>query len=624
MRLAAIAEQLGTAAVAFVGVVALEAANGGYFPNTWAWGTLALASLLVAALVVRRAVAFGFTSLALVGGLVAFAAWSLVSSAWTSSGSPTFEAERVLLYATVAALVVCAARTALVPWLAGGALAAIASVDVYSLATRLYPDRLGSYDATAVYRLSTPIGYWNGLGIVSAIGIVLALGVALRGKTVIARAAAALPLPVLALTLYFAYSRGAIISLAAVMLILLAVDARRLQLLTAGALVVAPSVPALVAAVHAKGLGTQGAPLATAAHEGRHVAHVLLVCALAGAALSAGIALVEPRIRVHRAVRLAYGGLIGGAAVVAVVVALVLAGGPVHVVSRAWDHFKAPPVGVSAGTNEVKRLYSLSSNGRLDLWRSAWRDAQAHPWLGSGAGTFDQWWLQHRPYSAHVKDAHNLYLQTLAEVGPFGLLFLVLGLGAPLVAGLRARRNPLVPFILAAYCAYLIHAAAEWTWQLAGVTVPAIVLGATLVVAARDEARPVGDGLVRRVAPVAVAAAVGVLAFFMVLGNVPLTKATNAADTNRWADSAREARKAIRWLPWSAEPWRLLGEAELAQGRRAPARAALEKGLAKEPKSWQLWFDLAAASRGREAKAALAQASRLNPKSPEIATFRNP
>ena len=118
---------------------------------------------------------------------------------------------------------------------------------------------------------------------------------------------------------------------------------------------------------------------------------------------------------------------------------------------------------------------------------------------------------------------------------------------------------------------------------------------------------------------IAVACATAVLAFFMILGNVPLTNAISAADSSRWTDSARQARKAIRWLPWSSEPWRLLGEAELAQRNRAAARVALRKAIAKDRQSWQLWFDLAAATDGAASKAALARASQLNPLSTEIA-----
>jgi Flp pilus assembly protein TadD len=71
-------------------------------------------------------------------------------------------------------------------------------------------------------------------------------------------------------------------------------------------------------------------------------------------------------------------------------------------------------------------------------------------------------------------------------------------------------------------------------------------------------------------------------------------------------------------MPWSAEPWRLLGEARLAVRRPAPAEAALREALAKDDRDWLTWFDLAAATSGAERRQALARARRLNPRSPEI------
>jgi hypothetical protein len=174
-----------------------------------------------------------------------------------------------------------------------------------------------------------------------------------------------------------------------------------------------------------------------------------------------------------------------------------------------------------------------------------------------------------------------------------------------------------VPTALAAYVAFLVHAGADWDWQLVGVTLPAIFLGASLVVAAR--ATPGPPRRLLRPVGIAVAGATVVVVFFMILGNVPLTKATSAADSGRWAESARQAQKAIRWLPWSSEPFRILGEAELAQRDRVAARAPLRKALAKDGQSWQLWFDLAVATDGATSQAALARASHLNPLSTEIA-----
>jgi hypothetical protein len=165
-----------------------------------------------------------------------------------------------------------------------------------------------------------------------------------------------------------------------------------------------------------------------------------------------------------------------------------------------------------------------------------------------------------------------------------------------------------------------VHAGADWDWQLAGVTVPAILVAAAAVAATRGEEIP-SRSMIRPVA-VGAACAVGVLAFFVVLGNVPLTQAGSAADAADWSRSARQAHKATRWLPWSGEPWRLIGEAELARQQKPAAAADLRKALAKEPDNWQLWFDLSAATTGAESRRALAHAARLNPLSPEIVEFR--
>ena len=529
-----------------------------------------------------------------------------------------FEAERVLVYATGAAAVLLMARNRDFPLLLGGVLAAIAVIDVYSLGTRLFPDKLGSFDSTAQYRIAAPIGYWNGVGLLSVIAIVLAVALAAQGRRVVARALAAASLPVVSMTLYFTFSRGSLIVLALAVLVVLALDGRRLHLVTASCLVLAPAGLSVWIGSRSASLGTLGTSVTAAAHDGRRVAAVVVVAAAASAGIVVLLHVFGPRITVGRLGRRTYGAALAALAVAVVLVALVQVGDPVDAARKAWRSFNAPPIAVHVGTRESKRLFSLSSSGRIALWKGAAGEAGAHPWLGGGAGSYEAWWIAHRHSQLRVRDAHSLYMQTLAEVGPFGLALLVLALGMPLAAGIRARRLPLAPAALAAYVAFLIHAGADWDWQLAGVTLPAILLGASLVVAARTTHRRPPRRALRPVA-IAAAGATGVLAFFMILGNVPLTKATSAADSAHWAESARQAQKAIRWLPWSSEPWRLLGEAELAQRDRVAARAPLRQAVAKDRQSWQLWFDLAVATNGATSQAALARASRLNPLSPEIA-----
>src|SRR5437868_5843482 len=79
------------------------------------------------------------------------------------------------------------------------------------------------------------------------------------------------------------------------------------------------------------------------------------------------------------------------------------------------------------------------------------------------------------------------------------------------------------------------------------------------------------------------------------------------------------ARRAASLQPWSAQPLRVLGEAQLQQGKLAAARRSFRSGLAKTPHDWLLWLDLALASPRRDRPAAARRALALNPRSTEIA-----
>ena len=59
-----------------------------------------------------------------------------------------------------------------------------------------------------------------------------------------------------------------------------------------------------------------------------------------------------------------------------------------------------------------------------------------------------------------VRDAHNLYLETAAELGLVGLALLITLLAVPIVSA-RADRDPQVTAALGGYAAFLVHAAFE-------------------------------------------------------------------------------------------------------------------------------------------------------------------
>ena len=74
--------------------------------------------------------------------------------------------------------------------------------------------------------------------------------------------------------------------------------------------------------------------------------------------------------------------------------------------------------------------------------------------------------------------------------------------------------------------------------------------------------------------------------------------------------------------PWSSQGWEALGQAQLEQGMLVKARQSFRQGIAKDPHNWNLWLDLAFASRGKEKHAAALVALRLDPLSPEIAAVK--
>ena len=359
------------AALAFAAVVLLSFADGGFFPNAWRAGAIALAcvgGLAVLAWEPRRPTR---GQALVVGGLAAFAVWAALSAIWSiDPDASLLDAQRTLLYvaAAAAALLVRGALLA-------GTLAGVVVVCVYSLVERLVHGEPQPPDPTQGTLLHEPLGYANGLGGLAALGIALAVG--LLGRQLVLLAAVVVPLVI---TLVLTGSRAAMIA-------------------------------ALVGATVAAGFGW-GSPRA---------ARVVVAVAAAGLAL----ALVLPA-----------GSLADDLAP--------------HAGPRAW------------------------------YWHVAWGEAAESPVVGRGAGTFALSWAAEQPVPESARDAHSLYLETLAELGLVGLALLALALAPPLVAALR---RPVVPAAAGAYVAFCLHAGLDWDWELPAVTVTGLLCGCALLVA---------------------------------------------------------------------------------------------------------------------------------------------
>src|SRR5581483_8652730 len=164
-----------------------------------------------------------------------------------------------------------------------------------------------------------------------------------------------------------------------------------------------------------------------AIHGGHRLIVALVLLAVLGAGLALLFAIVERRWSPVRSARLAYGALLVLALAVSIAAVTVHWGSPPTLAKRVWHSFEAPP---RSTANLNQRLFQFSSNGRLDLWRSAINEYQSAPVAGTGAGTFEFWWQQHRTQAAQVVDAHSLYAETLGELGIVGLALLLLALVA--------------------------------------------------------------------------------------------------------------------------------------------------------------------------------------------------
>src|SRR6266516_1063548 len=381
-------------ALGALGVLGLGAAHGGYFATSWGWCVLALAAVLVWSLSVRTIGRPTVTEAALVGGLLLLCVWYALSTVWGNGASSIDESARALVYAAGAAAALSLARRSSAATLFAGALTGASGIAVYALATRLFPDRVRAFDSIAVYRLSTPIGYWNALGLLCAIALLLALALVASAGSPARAALAAAPVPVLLATLYFTFSRGSWISLAAGLALALALDPRRLRL-TATALVV--GVPAAIGVF----VGSRSAALthlhaaaARAAHDGHRLALLIVVLVLVSAALGAAMTVLRGRLSLPAHASRVYAIVLVGLAVAAIAAGLVRLGGPGSAAQRVWHSFASPPPKTQVDLQ--KRLFSFSGNGRADLWAAAWHDFQAHPLVGSGAGSYEGYWLAHR------------------------------------------------------------------------------------------------------------------------------------------------------------------------------------------------------------------------------------
>lgn len=612
------------------------------FAFTYDQGGYAVESRDLAGVLVWAALLFGVVSgvwpgrrlppaAALVAGtaLTALAALAALSALWTPSTERALDdACRTLLYAGVFVLVVLSAsRGRRERWLDGLAIAIVAVVAV-ALISRFFPSVFGSKavlrlsSGAPVWRLSFPIGYWNGLAIFSAPGIPLLLRAALAARHPLLRGLALVPLPAFAALIYLTSSRGGALAALAGIFVFFAVVPRRAA--TVVVLVVAGLAAAVaVAVVHDRPDIVNG-PFTTAParDQGHEAALWIAVVCCAGGLVYAGLAAAGSRLRLRA------GRKIETALLAAGIVVVVVAAAAVHPVRR-FDAFRRLP-SIHAGRSAEAHLLSTSGSGRWQLWRSAVDEFRTRPLLGRGAGSYEAWQTQHGTLGQFAQDAHSMYLQTLGELGLVGCVLLLSFLGAGFAAGALALRGSedeerlTITALLAALAAFSVGLAFDWMWQLPAVAVVGVVLLALLCSGTEPRTAPAASASWQlRVAGAALgllaAAAVVALAFpFLSQREVDSSRAQAAGGD--LAGAVRDAMRARAITPWNATPYVQVALVAEQGGNYAAARSWIREATKRDPSDWRLWVSAARieAESGRveEAGRSLARARLLNPRLP--------
>ncbi|MGI8461914.1 MAG: O-antigen ligase family protein [Solirubrobacterales bacterium] len=594
-------------AIPLVLVVYLALSNGGFDPISreevglavW-W--MVLIGVLVGLLPTLRLASLGGVLVVLLAGL---AAWTALSLAWTESDERTMlELERVAGYLGVLVLGLGVTARGYGRQLLAGVTAALAIVVVLAALSRMqpgwFPDQnVGEFlpDVELESRLAYPINYSSGLAVVCGLAIPLLLALAAAARSAIAQTLAAAALPVAALTLWLTGSSLALPLIAIGLIAFLWLARERIPALTT--LVLAGIGGAiLIVAASSKDALDRGLETPEAFSQGDQLLVITIVVCFAVAAAQLLLSLLfrrRPELR---------GPLVPIAATLAAIgLAIVLgvaAGVPGKLSERLDDFTSAEGLDPNEG-DRGDQVLDVSARGRFQYWESSLDAYGTEPALGIGPGTFEFWWAREGDPDAaiFIRDAHSLYLETLAELGPVGLL-LVLALIVTLLIGgirstLRSRADERTPIAAATAACFVFAAAAavDWVWELAALPAAFLLLAS---VATGERPAPGGAPAIAPMRSRALTAGLAVVALIAIAipyaGTTLVDQSRESASEDRLDDALAEARNAAAVQPNAATPriqeatvLELLGDLD---GAVLAAREATER----ESTNWRLWIVL--------------------------------
>jgi hypothetical protein len=468
---------IGLIALAPASIVYLSFSQGGFFPDTTGLAAIGFAVALVLRTTLAEHPFAGFNRSVgvILLALALFAVLQLASTLWSHDTARALdEYDRTLLYLLAFALFGSLPRSPRrLRWLIRLLAAGMTAVCLAGLLSRVLPHLWPTATSFYYTRLNYPLTYWNAEGLLAAVATILLIHLASsEDEHPVARVLGAIFVPATATTLLLTFSRGAVgvVIVGAVAYLLIG---RPRAWLGAAVALIPTSAIALHAAYAAELLASSHPTSPAAVAQGHHVAVTVGLCMLAAGGLRAVmfwpdralIRLLDGRRRPLLPGRTV--GLVAGLVAVIALLALGLSG----FVGREYSQFARAGVGHPAVTRD--RLTIASGDNRVGLWRIALHAFRARPLLGYGAGTYELYYAHHRTTIGSVTDAHDLYAQTLAELGIVGFILIatvVIGVLVMLAMRIRGPTRTAYAALFAVALAWAISAAVDWDWEMPAAT----------------------------------------------------------------------------------------------------------------------------------------------------------
>jgi O-Antigen ligase len=592
----AAAERIGGAGLAFAAgafTVAFCALffSGGFADSPLVWiGAIALglaaAATAAAALRLTPAPALDRPVVTFLSCLFGLALWMGISTLWSLSPNLTWGyTNRTLVYAAFALLGVLLAAILPRPavHVARAAAVLLALVLGWALLAKSVPALYGDYGRVA--RLRAPLGYWNELALLADVAVPVALWLAApRRRAPAVRAGGVVLLYAAVVTALLTYSRFGVALAVAAAAAWVVLESDRVESLVAAAVAAVAGAGAFGVGLALDGITKDGQSHATRVHDG----WIFALAVLGLGAVAAGLAYALARAETRRPLTAEHRRRVERIAVIVAAVA-VLAGiaASAAFAGQLWHEF-TNPVSSQIASNSG-RLTSVNSSNRWRWWSEEWSAFTAHPFGGTGAGTFQFTDLRLRLSPLTTEEPHNTPLQLLGETGIVGFLLFAGAAAAAAVGSVRARRRAsggeraAVTALAVGLGAFLVHSVVDMDWDFVASVGPLLLVAGALVGRrAPEPATMRARHPLLAVGAVLVALAVVYSLAAPWLSDRELARATTIADFKR-------AHTYNPFSTFALSDWAAL---EDATGNLRKAAQLYRQEVSLEPQSGSTWYDL--------------------------------